>query len=180
MMDLINTIKERRSVRNFSEKNISEDILNHLLESVRWSPSWANTQCWEIIIIKDSTIRENLKNVISPKNPATKSIISAPLLFAVCGKKNSAGFYKDIAVTQLGDWMMFDLGIAVQSLCLAAHSLGLGTVIVGSFDHAAAGKILQVPSGYETIVLVPAGYPEKIPSPPKRREIIEFVHHDVF
>lgn len=179
-MDLISKVKERRSVRNFIEKEIPQDILNQLLEAVRWSPSWANTQCWEVIIVKDNTVRENLKAVIAPKNPATNAIVSAPLLLAFCGKKNSAGFYNNVAVTKFGDWMMFDLGIAVQTLCLAAHSYGLGSVIVGLFDHDAAGKILQVPDGYETMVLVPLGYPNKIPSPPKRREVEEFTHHELF
>jgi len=75
---------------------------------------------------------------------------------------------------------MFDLGIAAQSICLTAHSLGLGTVIVGIFNHDKAREILNVPDGYEVMTLIPLGFPAKISSAPKRREISEFAHYDKF
>jgi len=75
---------------------------------------------------------------------------------------------------------MFDLGIACQNICLTAHSLGLGTVMVGLFDHDKAGKLLNVPLGYELVLLIPLGYPAKQSSAPKRREISEFTHNDTF
>ena len=46
----MDVIKGRRSVRNYQEKEIPEEALNQMLEAVQWSPSWANTQCWEIIV----------------------------------------------------------------------------------------------------------------------------------
>ena len=58
--------------------------------------------------------------------------------------------------------------------------MGLGSVIVGSFDHKAAEELLQVPSGYELVALIPIGYPDNQPSAPKRRSISEFVHYDRF
>ncbi len=61
-----------------------------------------------------------------------------------------------------------------------AHHLGLGTVIVGLFDHDRAKEILNVPADYELVVLIPMGYPAKTPSAPKRREIEEFTHYDKF
>ena len=87
---------------------------------------------------------------------------------------------KEEVTTKFGDWFMFDLGIACQNLCLTAYSLGLGTVMVGLFDHDKANQILKVPQGYELAVLIPLGYPAKISSAPKRREISEFTHHDTF
>ena len=58
---LLNVIKERRSIRKYEEKDVPEDVLNSLLETVRWSPSWANTQCWELIVVKDKALKEGLK-----------------------------------------------------------------------------------------------------------------------
>ena len=109
-----------------------------------------------------------------------KSIVSAPVLLAVCAKTRSSGFYKDLAITKFGDWFMFDLGIACQNLCLAAYNHGLGTVIVGLYDHEKARKILNVPEGYEQVVLIPMGYPAKISKAPKRREVEEFTHLNTF
>ncbi len=173
-------IKARRSVRKYEEKDVPEEILNSILETVRWSPSWANTQCWEVVVIRDKEIKENLKETIFPKNPATNAIAQAPVLLAVCGKLKSSGFYNNIVTTKFGDWFMFDLGLFTQTLCLAAMDFGLGTVVVGLFDHDKAKGIIKVPEGYELVALVPLGYPAKISSAPQRREIREFVHYDTF
>jgi nitroreductase len=180
MPDIMEVIKERRSIRKYEEKDVPEDVLNSLLEAVRWSPSWGNTQCWELIVIREKALKEGLRDTIFPKNPATNAIADAPVLLALCGKLKSSGFYKDTVTTKFGDWFMFDLGIFTQTLCLAAQSFGLGTVIVGLFDHDKAKNVVKVPDGYELVVLIPLGYPAKISSAPKRREIVEFVHHNIF
>jgi nitroreductase len=113
-------------------------------------------------------------------NPASKAVIEAPVVLALCGKLQSAGYYKGQAMTKLGDWYMFDLGLATQSLCLTAHSLGLGTVIVGYVDHDKAKAVLGVGEGYELLALIPVGYPAKDSAAPKRREISEFTHYGKF
>jgi nitroreductase len=82
--------------------------------------------------------------------------------------------------TKFGDWFMYDLGIATQSICLAAHGMGLGTVIIGLFDHEKAKAALNVPAGYELVSLIPLGYPAKVPSAPKRRAVEEFTRTDTF
>lgn len=180
MGQLMEAIKERRSIRKYEDKEVPEDLLKQVLEAVQWAPSWANTQCWEIVVVKDQATKQQLQEVMGKGNPATKAIVDAPLVLAVCGKLKSSGYYKDQVTTKFGDWFLFDLGIATQSLCLAAHDLGLGTVIVGLFDHDKAANILAVPEGYELVTLIPLGYPAKISSAPKRREIAEFTHSGKF
>jgi nitroreductase len=180
MSDFIEVIKQRRSVRKFEEKEIPDDIIQEILEAVQWSPSWANTQCWEIVVIKDNNVKEQLQQTIAPKNPATKAVANAPVVFAVCGKLNTSGYYNGSVTTKFGDWFMFDLGIATQSLCLTAHELGLGTVVVGLLDQDKAKEIVKVPEGFELVVLIPCGYPSKISSAPERKNIKDFTHYDHF
>ncbi len=180
MPDLIEIIKERRSVRKYEDRDISEEMLNEILEAVRWSPSWANTQCWEVVVVKDEALKMKLQETIAPKNPATKAIVAAPVLLALCGKLGTSGYYKDVVTTKFGDWFLYDLGIATQSLCLTAHNLGLGTVVVGLFDHDKAKALLKVPEGYELVSLIPLGVPAKRSSGPKRKEISEFTHYETF
>jgi len=180
MTDFMTILKERRSVRKYEDKEIPQEILNQILEAVRWSPSWANTQCWEVVVIKDSAVKTKLQETLAPKNPATKAIVNAPVLLALCGKRNSSGYYGGQVTTKFGDWFMFDLGIATQSLCLAAHHFGLGTVVVGLIDHDRAKTVLNVPAEYELVALIPLGYPAKISSAPGRREIQEFTHLNAF
>ncbi len=180
MADIMDILRSRRSVRKYDNKDVAEDVINQILEAVKWTPSWANTQCWEIIWIKDKTIREKLQATMSKGNPATTSILNAPVLLALCAKLQRSGYYKGEVSTKFGDWFMYDLGLANQTLCLAAENFGLGTVIVGLFDHNKAKDILRMPAEYEIVTLIPMGYPAKKPSAPKRREVTEFLHRDMF
>ena len=180
MADLMNIIKGRRSIRRYQEKEIPAEDLQQVLESIQWSPSWANTQCWEVIVVRDPGTKERLQGTLGSTNPASKGITQAPVVLALCGKLKSSGFYKGQQSTKFQDWFMFDLGLATQSLCLAAHDKGLGTVIVGSLDHDKAKEVLGVGEDYELVALIPLGYPAKESSAPKRREISEFTHQEKF
>jgi len=179
-MEVLEAISGRRSIRRFLDKDVESDKLEKILEAIRWSPSWANTQCWEVITVREAETKKALQATLPPTNPASKAMVEAPLILVLCGKLGTSGFYKGQVTTKLGDWFMYDLGIATQSLCLAAHSLGLGTVIVGLFDHNKAKEILKVPDGFEVVSMIPVGYAAQVSSPPKRREVAEFLHREQF
>ena len=180
MGELMEVIRGRRSIRRFEQEEVPQQALEAILEAVQWAPSWANTQCWEIIVVRDQAAKEKLQATLPKTNPASKGIVQAPIVLAVCGKLKSSGYYKGQVTTKHGDWFMFDLGIATQNICLAAYDQGLGTVIVGLFDHDKAKEILGLPDGYEVVAMVPVGYPAKDSPAPRRREISEFVHYEKF
>lgn len=180
MAELMQVLKGRRSIRNYQGQEVPEEVLNLILEAVQWSPSWANTQCWEVIVVKNQDTKQKLQETLSQGNPATRAMVEAPAILVLCGKQGSSGFYKGQVTTKFGDWFMFDLGLATQSLCLAAWNLGLGTVVVGLFDHNRAAAVLGVPEGYELVAMLPLGYPAKQPAAPKRRETSDFTHFDKF
>lgn len=180
MNELMPIIRGRRSIRRYQQKEVPGEDLEQILDAVRWAPSWANTQCWEVIVIKKQEIKERLRDTLSSTNPAREAMIEAPMILALCAKLHSSGFYKEQAATKFGDWFMFDLGIATQDICLMAHRLGLGTVIVGLFDHDRAKKVLEIGEGFEVVVLLPLGYSAKDARETRRREIKEFLHHERF
>ncbi len=176
MSEFMDLITSRRSIRKFQDRPVPPEALETLYQAVRWAPSWANTQCWEIVNVTDPELRRQLQQTLGKGNPATKAITDAPVLLALAAKLEQAGYYKGQVTTKFGDWFMFDLGLASMNLSLAAHQMGLGSVIVGLFDHDRAARILGVPPGYELVALIPLGYPAQDPKPPKRKEIAEFVH----
>ena len=180
MADFMEIIKGRRSIRRFQAKEIPDENLNTILEAVRWAPSWANTQCWEVVVVKDPSIKQRLQEILSAANPAKKAMVEAPVVMVLCGRRGVSGCYSGKPKTKLGDWFMYDIGLATQNLCLAAHTLNLGTVIIGSFGHDTAKKILGVPEGYEVVSLIPVGYPAHEVGHSHRKELSEFVHYDGF
>ena len=177
-MELMEAIRGRRSVRKFEPDPVSEEILKTILEAVRWSPSWANTQCWELIIVQDPTVKSELAKTLSETNPGVAALNAAPLAIVFCAKKGVSGSYKGQVSTEKGDWLMFDIGIAMQDFCLAAHALGLGTVIIGLFNHRKVAEIMGVPSHVDVVAMTPLGYPATKGNLPKRREAAEFVFHE--
>lgn len=179
-VDVMDGIKGRRSIRRYKPDPVPEEILRALLEAVRWSPSWANTQCWQVIVVRDPKIKSELATTLNKTNPARSSITVAPIVLVLCGRKGISGFYKSQATTVKGDWLMFDTGIAMQNLCLAAHSLGLGTVVIGLFDHKKTEEILGVPHNVEVVAMTPLGYPAAQGVTPKRKELSEFVFYDKY
>ena len=62
-MDLFEAIKTRRSVRKFVDKPVEEEKLAAVLEAVRMAPSWANYQCWRMVVVKDKAVKEQLSEV---------------------------------------------------------------------------------------------------------------------
>lgn len=177
-MDLMDAIKGRRSIRKYKPDPVPEEALQTVMEAVRWAPSWANTQCWEVIVVRDPKVKSELSTALPKTNPALSSMMEAPLVLVVCGKKGVSGYYRGQPATVKGDWLMFDIGLAMQNLCLAAHNLGLGTVIVGLFDHQRVAEILAVPQDIEVVAITPVGYPAVQGSGPKRKEISEFVFYE--
>jgi nitroreductase len=179
-MDSLEAIKGRRSVRAYKSDPVPEQKLRKILEAIQWAPSWANTQCWEVIVVKDAATKRQLAETLPSGNPSREAITQAPITLALIGIKGRAGFYKGAAATDKGDWYMFDTGLATQNLCLAAHAEGLGTVIVGLFDAPKAAEVLQVPQDKAVVIITPLGFPDKVPGPPKRKEIAEFVYHESY
>lgn len=179
-MELMEAIQGRRSVRQYRSEAVPEEALNAVLEAVRWAPSWANTQCWEVIVVKDAQRKERLSETLTATNPARSAMTEAPLVLVLCGKKGMAGYYRGTMATAKGDWLMFDVGLAMENLCLAAYGLGLGTVIVGLFDHRKAEEILMVPSDVEVVAMTPLGYPARERGAPRRKELSEFVHFETY
>jgi nitroreductase len=179
-MDLIDAIKGRRSIRKYKPDPVPEETLQIVLEAVRLAPSWANTQCCEVIVVKDSKVKSQLATALPNTNPALSSVTEAPIVLVLCGIKGISGFYKGQPRTEKGDWLMFDIGLAMQNLCLAAHGLGLGTVVVGNFNHQKAAEILGVPQSVEVVAMTPLGYPVSAGGAPKRKEISEFVFYEKY
>ncbi len=174
-MELMDAINTRRAIRRIKSDPISEDALNTVLTAIQMTPSWANTQCWEVVAVRDQAVKEQLAETLPAGNPALKAMVQAPVVLVMCGKRGLAGFKKGKTTTDKGDWFMFDVGAATQNASLAAHALGLGSVVVGLFDAAKAGEIVGVPDQVSVVAFLPLGYPERVPTAPKRKDLKEFV-----
>lgn len=180
-MELSEAIRGRRSVRKFTDYAVTDEELTAIMEAAGWAPSWANTQVWEFIVVRDKGLIEQVTRTYVEKNPAIKCSLAASALIVACAKTGVSGCYGGQEMTKFSSWYMFDLGMAVQTLCLKAHELGLGTVIVGFLDHDVCRKLLNVPDGHEIVAVLPIGKPAaQSGSKPPRKELEDFVHLNTF
>ena len=180
-METRQCILQRRSVRRFTDKDVTNEQLAELLQAANYAPSWANTQCWEFIIVRNTAIKKKLAATMPDDNPVPKAALSAPVVLVVCGKLGTSGFYKGDAATSKGDnWYLHDVGLATQNISLAAHDMGLGSVILGLFDADAVGEILNLPDTVKVVSMMPLGVPAKEGKAPSRKPLCEFVFRDQY
>jgi nitroreductase len=185
-MDVFEAIRSRRSIRKFKSDPVDDQTLESILEAARLAPSWANTQCWRFIVIRDTDTKARIADSVTPNpmlgsNPARNAIKVAPVLIVACAEKGLSGCFQGKPSTDKGDsWYMFDVALAMENLVLAATSLGLGTVHVGLFDSSKIESILGIPDNYCVVEMTPLGYPEYQPNPRPRKEAQEIVFHEKF
>ena len=161
-MELFEAIRTRRSIRKYLDKPVEEEKLQAVLEAVRLSPSWANMQCWRLIVVTDNKVREKISDLsyvesyFSPKgykaNPSKKALAEAPVLIVLCAEPSQSGSIWGQS------YYLVDAGIAAQSMMLAARAQGLGTVFVGVYDEVKVKGVLGIPQNARVVGLFPMGY----------------------
>ncbi len=184
-MEVLEAIKSRRSIRQYKTTPVEDKTLELVLDAARLAPSWANTQCWRFIVVRDPGTKDKLAGTLSSgrpdgKNPANEALKNAPVVIVSCAELEKSGYYHGEPTTDKGDWYMFDVALAMQNLVLAAHSVGLGTVHVGLFDAEKIAAILGVPQGFCVVSLTPLGYPDEVRDPRPRKELSEIVFYDKY
>lgn len=165
-------IKTRRSIRKYKSDAIDHSLLESLISTASYSPSWKNTQITRYIAIEDPDILNSIVNDYTP-DFNSNIIKQVPMLIAVTFKKGRCGFERDgsFSTKKEDRWQMFDVGVACQTFCLAAHEAGLGTVIMGIWDEDGITKLLDIPEDQELGALIAIGYPDIDPQAPKRKTV---------
>lgn len=178
-MQIEECIKDRRSVRKFTEQEISKDVLREVVDLARFSPSWKNTQVVRYHIVKNPEIKAQIaQNAVLDFVFNTKTILRCNALVIVSVVAGICGYEDDgnYSTSKEDRWEMFDAGIASQTFCLAAHSKGVGSVILGIFDEEKIRQYIALPENERIAGLIALGYPlEPAKSAPLRKEVSELL-----
>jgi nitroreductase len=160
-VNILQAVKERRSIRTFQKKDIPDEIVDRLIEALIWAPSAGNLQARKFYFIKDVRIKKEVASAA-----LNQSFISeAPLVIVGCTDATIANRYGERGVTL---YAIQDVSASIMGMMLVAHENGLGTVWVGAFRETGVSKVLGLPENLRAVAIVPVGYPSKIPSPPPR------------
>ena len=173
-MDAQTCILTRRSVRKFTEEKVTRGEIEKIVSLAAYAPSWKNTQISRYLAIEDEQMKKDISEKFCPPGTNNAFIISTcSALIAQSFVKNRAGFERDGSfTTDRGEgWQYYDCGIAAQTFCLAAHDLGLATVIMGVFDRKGLQEYLNIPEDQELMALIALGHPDMDPQAPKRKDV---------
>ncbi len=178
MMNVTECIKERRSIRKYKNDKIDHSILESIISNASFSPSWKNSQITRYIAIEDTSIIQKIADDFTPEFNAN-IIRQVPVLIAVTFIKGRCGFERDgsFSTKKEDRWQMFDVGVACQTLCLSAHDVGLGTVIMGIWDEDGITELLEIPETQELAALIAIGYPDIEPEAPKRKSVEDLLSY---
>jgi nitroreductase len=174
ILDVLEAIKERRSIRSFTDEKVSEEDVWRLIDAARWAPSAGNIQPWAFVIVKDPEIKRKLSN--AALNQAL--IQKAPVVIVVCADviRSSRGYGS--RGEQL--YSIQDTAAATENILLAAQELGLATCWIGAFNNKEVAKAVKAPKNMKPVAIVPVGYPAVKPVTPHKRSVNEIVRYETF
>jgi nitroreductase len=197
-MDAIECIKTRMSIRKFKPDPVPLELLKGVIDIAKWSPSYKNTQPWEVVSISGKKKEELSKILIELLEENTKPCPDMPepklwpqtldarinalmkkrseftgvdmfsletlkkakiANFQFYGAPHGMFLFQD---SSLKEWSIFDMGLFAQTLMLAAHANGLGTVPQAFLtDYAQhVKKFLGIPESKRLVLGISIGYPD--------------------
>lgn len=167
-MELKEIMLKRRSIRKFSNKKISKEIIETLLHYAMSAPSACNKQPWEFYVI---TNEEKLKEL---KNASRFSRYDSPLNIIVCGN------LKRSLPLGMAEYWIQDCSAAIENILLGVTSLNLGAVWCGLYPQKNAVKkvreILELDEKIIPLGLIHIGYPD-IEAIPRDQYNEKYIHY---
>ena len=182
---MLETMKNRRTIRRYTEQAIPETLLNELLEVAARASNTGNMQLYSVVVTRDETMKERL----APAHFNQPMITSAPVVLTFCADANRFVKWAEQrkAVAGFDNFQTFiastiDAMLFAQSFCTAAEEKGLGICYLGTTAYNADQiiKILSLPRLVVPIVTVTVGYPDGLPEQVERLPLQAVVHHETY
>ncbi len=170
-MNILEAVKKRRSIRDFSKKDIPGSLVEILIDALIWAPSAGNLQSRKFYFVRD----EKIKLEIARAALNQRFIAEAPLAIVGCADSSISGRYGERGAHL---YSVQDVACSIMGMMLVAYENGLGTCWVGSFREEEVAKVLRLPDNLRPVAVVPVGYPAKIPVPTPRVSMetaVEFI-----
>jgi len=197
---LLDIIKDRRSVKEYSPKEVSKEVLFRILEAGRWAPSAHNAQPWRFIVIRDSALKQRLaddmagrwnedmsKNGIPEEHceslikASVERFRNARVVVVVCLTMEGMNEYPDEQRKKIEYFMAVQsVAAAIENMLLAAQGEGLGSCwfCAPLFCQDVVRKTLRIPKHVDPQALITLGYPANKLNPPPRKSLEDIVYQN--
>ncbi|MDY3069963.1 MAG: nitroreductase family protein [Parabacteroides sp.] len=183
---MISTMKERRSIRKYSDRPVSEELINELLSVAMRASNTGNMQLYSVVVTRD----EENKKKLSPAHFSQPMITEAPVVLTFCADANRfvkwaeqrnahAGFDNlQTFMTSTIDAMLF-----AEAFAEAAEEKGLGICYLGTttYNTDKIIDILNLPELVVPITTITVGYPkEPLPAVSERLPLEAVMHKEQY
>jgi nitroreductase len=167
-METWDTIRARRNVRSYQDRDIAPEHLDRILEAGWRSPSASNRQQWDFVLVTEPSVLQELSTVW----PGAGHLAGAKAAIVLVLPEPESDRYRIID--------QYDLGQATMVMMLAAADLGIGSGHSAVGDQEACRRILGIPADHTCAYMIAFGYPADRPlrpiTTPDRRPFDEVVH----
>lgn len=177
-------VATQRAIRRFESGAVDDPTIEKVLKAATRAPSARNVQPWRFIVIRDPETKGALGKIFDELGqqfygagaPDRQPWAEVPVLIAVCGENVFGG--GEAGATALGASVF----PAVQNLLLAAHAMGLGTVLTTRWKarEAEVRPLLGLPENVSPFAIVPMGWPESQPGRNRRKPMKEVTYRERF
>jgi nitroreductase len=172
-MEFPELVRTRYSCRQYDARPVEREKIEQCLEAARLAPSASNSQPWTFVVVDDLTLKDRVAAETFGRLLSFNHFsVHAPVLVAVVAESPPI-------TTRIGQFLkkrpfyLIDLGIAAEHFCLQAAELGLGTCMLGWFSAHGVSRLLGIPRGKRTELVITLGYPIDDQTPEKRRKPID-------
>jgi nitroreductase len=185
VLELNDVIHGHRSIREYEDREVSQELLDKILEAGIRASSSGNMQTYSIIVTKDKELKKKLYTAHMEQS----MVVDAPILLTFCADFNRMRKWLELndAPVHFDNYMSFMIGaidaaLTSQNCALAAENEGLGICYMGSTlaNCDQIGELLNLPPNVVPVVGFSLGYPAENPAPRDRLPMHGLVHYDQY
>jgi len=151
-METLETIGKRASLKSrLSAREVEQEKITKILDAARFAPSARNRQPWRFIVVRG---KENVETVVTKAFFEFNQVVKeAPVLIIACANPS------DDDIHEGREYYLFDVGLAVENMLLAATDLGLVTHPMTAVNEDELRRVLHIPDEVRFVVATPLAYP---------------------
>jgi len=176
-MDLDQAIKGRRSVRDYLDRSVQEELVRQVIEAATFAPSAKNGQQWRFTVLTGNA-KKGLTDLFRRELEVVSSRVGRQNMgssFSSCSIMEKAPVVIMVWNTAEKGWAteVHSVAAAIQNMLLKAYGLGLGTVWIGDIFYTLDSLKRYLGKPWKLMAAVALGWPAHIPDPRPRKSVDE-------
>lgn len=181
----MDSIKNRRTIRKYTEQDIPSTLLDSLLDEAFRASTMGNMQLYSVVVTRDIEMKKKL----APAHFNQPMVTSAPVVLTFCADFNRFSLWCRQRKAEPGysNFISFlnaatDALLVTQNFCTLAEEEGLGICYLGTtiYDPEQIIRILELPELVVPVATITVGYPDEHPAQPDRLPLRGIVHEETY